>query len=110
MRISDWSSDVCSSDLCCHDNRLGDCGGGGQPLAGRSFFGSGSLSACGPGRIGADRAMELDDRKSRTGACPMTIQLSTCSTPNGRKLSNTLEDIRVPLAVHTIEIDRQRGG
>src|SRR3546814_3990641 len=106
MRISDWSSDVCSSDLCCHDNRLGDCGGGGQPLAGRSLFGSGSLSACGPGRIGADRAMELDDRKSRTGACPMTIQLYTWSTPNGRKISILLEELGVPYEVHTIDITK----
>src|SRR3546814_8328039 len=84
MRISDWSSDVCSSDL--------------------SLFGSGSLSACGPGRIGADRATELDDRKSRTGACPMTIQLYTWSTPNGRKISILLEELGVPYEVHTIDI------
>src|SRR3546814_5433721 len=83
MRISDWSSDVCSSDL-------------------RSLFGSGSLSACGPGRIGADRAMELDDRKSRTGACPMTIQLYTWSTPNGRKISILLEELGVPYEAHKI--------
>src|SRR3546814_5568784 len=80
MRISDWSSDVCASDL--------------------------SLSACGPGRIGADRAMELDDRKSRTGACPMTIQLYTWSTPNGRKISILLEELGVPYEVHTIDITK----
>src|SRR3546814_12961472 len=83
MRISDGVQ-TCALPIC------------GQPLAGRSLFGSGSLSACGPGRIGADRAMELDDRKSRTGACPMTIQLYTWSTPNGRKISILLEELGVP--------------
>src|SRR3546814_7774655 len=48
--------------------------------------------------------MELDDRKSRTGACPMTIQLYTWSTPNGRKISNLLEELGVPYEVQTIAI------
>src|SRR3546814_1707583 len=93
MRISDGVQ-TCALPIC------------GQPLAGRSLFGSGSLSACGPGRIGADRAMELDDRKSRTGACPMTIQLYTWRTPNGRKISILLEELGVPYEVHTIDITK----
>src|SRR3546814_894765 len=50
--------------------------------------------------------MELDDRKSRTGACPMTIQLYTWSTPNGRKISILLEELGVPYEVHTIDITK----
>src|SRR3546814_8687497 len=50
--------------------------------------------------------MELDDRKSRTGACPMTIQLYTWSTPNGRKISILLAELGVTYEVHTIDITK----
>src|SRR3546814_7985599 len=39
-------------------------------------------------------------------ACPMTIQLYTWSTPNGRKISILLEELGVPYEVHTIDITK----
>src|SRR3546814_13497315 len=42
----------------------------------------------------------------RSGACPMTIQLYTWSTPNGRKISILLEELGVPYEVHTIDITK----
>src|SRR3546814_8275162 len=91
---------------CCQESRRGDFAGGGTPPAGRSLLGIGSLAACGRGRIGADRAMEPDDRKSRTGACPMTIQRYTWSTPNGRKISILMKELGVLYEVHTIDITK----
>src|SRR3546814_3130856 len=43
MRISDWSSDVCSSDLCCAQNAQKEAGTGGPGL---QWFAGGTPVGC----------------------------------------------------------------
>src|SRR3546814_15926723 len=68
MRISDWSSDVCSSDLACGAGAGACAARGGTAVHGRHRQSAARGGACGKGRIRPHRLSRDDGRPGQDAA------------------------------------------
>src|SRR3546814_5373231 len=103
MRISDWSSDVCSSDLRCARGgvRCGSGGGGGRRAEG---VGGG---AEGPGRRAGGRGVAAAARRGeggRPGARCLCRTLSAARDRCGRRDEETVRGVGRRSEEHTSEL------
>src|SRR3546814_3550388 len=68
MRISDWSSDVCSSDLRCLRQRRGFGPHRNQPITGNAFFDARVLQQL------LQAGEDVQDRANRIGPCAHWVE------------------------------------